>query len=802
MKEENIDISKYPEFLRINNKKAFLLEEFPDYHPSSMKYLRFWRDEKRKCIEGYWAQDTKENVTDSWRWMPPNLYFYVNHGTISHRERKGLPFNYIRPYLRDVEWEFFYNWIECRGFSGFEDDDEYHCIRERNATERIPGTKKTKLLYETEEEFGEYWDMICRDQDGNIDERLYYNYYSKKTGKPKKYIPARDYLRKLHDKPLGRALYSNQALNLFLLGSRGFGKSYMVGVGVILHEWLFDGAKYYERKGDKKWPGKVDIFVGAALASKSSDLLSKTWAAFNNLPGSWGKGDNYVPPPFYKNYLGSLKPNNGQSPFRHEYHKKRGNSLIVEGSQSSIKHGIYTAENPEAAAGGRYTVAAIEEVGLLPNVLTVHGSNEATQIIGGDIIGSSVYIGTGGNMEKIVESEIIFRDPEGFRFLPFENKYEPTDGGKIGWFVPAVYNANEYKDENGNTNLPKAIKHYNKRREKARGARDKSALALEMMNFPLVPSEMFLNTGLNIFPVADLKMQLSHVINNPNRYRNINQVGRLIINPENKKVEFREDHELQEITEFPLKTNKGMEGAVVIREHPKTDKEGNIITGRYLQGTDTYDDDESETNSFGSTFVLDTFTDRIVCEFFGRPSTNEFYETVRRINLYYNSMHNYENNKKGLFTYFRNKNSTHLLSDTPESLRDIENITISKVGNKSKGTNATKAVNAYARELIASWLIEPAPSDEENELMNLHNIWGEGLLRELIYWLPDGNYDRVSSLGMLLILRADRQKIIENKRKGIEAAPSIYEHSFWTRNYQTDLTRYNKNAINRMRKIF
>jgi hypothetical protein len=801
--EETLDIHNYPQFIRIKNKKAFLLPEFPDFHPSSMKYIRFWRQEKTRCIEGLWAQDTQDVVETEWRWMPPNLYFYANHGTIAHREKKGQPFSYIRPYLRDVEWEFFYNWIECRGFSGFEDDDKYHCIRERIATRRKPGTKERVVIYHTEEEFTEYWEMVCKDQHGVIDEQLYYNYYSKKTGKPKEYIPAREYLRQLHKKPLGKALYSNQALNLFLLGSRGFGKSYMVGVGVILHEWLFDGAKYYNFDPNKPYPGKVDIFVGAAIASKSSDLLDKTWKAFNNLPGAWGKGDNFTPPPFHKNFLGTLKPNNGQSAFRHEYHKKMGDSTIVEGSGSSIKHGIYTSENPEAAAGGRYTVAAIEEVGLLPNVLTVHGSNEATQIVGGDVIGSSVYIGTGGNMEKIVESEIIFRDPEGFRFLPFHNKYEPTDGGKIGWFVPAIYNMNDTKDANGNTNIVKSIDHYNKRREEARGARDKSALAIEMMNYPLVPSEMFLNTGMNPFPVADLKMQLAHVINNPNKYRNINMVGRFAIDPESKKVVFKDDSEVSEITEFPLKTNKGMYGAVVIREHPRLGENGKSIYGRYIQGTDTYDDDESETNSFGSTFVIDTFTDRIVCEFFGRPSSNEFYETCRRMNLYYNTLHNYENNKKGLFTYYRNKDSAHLLANTPESLKDVENVTFSKVGNKSKGVNATKAINAYARDLIVNWLSMNAPSDSEDDgLMNLHNIWCEGLLRELIYWMPDGNYDRVSSLGMLLILRADREKFIESKRSGIEAATTIYDHSFWTRNYQTAKTMYNKNAIERFRKIF
>ena len=58
--------------------------------------------------------------------MPGNLYFYVNYWTIllnktAHSKTKTPG----KPFLRDLEWEFFYNWCEARGFSGFEDDKEF-----------------------------------------------------------------------------------------------------------------------------------------------------------------------------------------------------------------------------------------------------------------------------------------------------------------------------------------------------------------------------------------------------------------------------------------------------------------------------------------------------------------------------------------------------------------------------------------------------------------------------------------------------------------------------------------------------
>lgn len=188
-------------------------------------------------------------------------------------------------------------------------------------------------------------------------------------------------------------------------------------------------------------------------------------------------------------------------------------------------------------------------------------------------------------------------------------------------------------------------------------------------------------------------------------------------------------------------------------------------------GTDTYDDDESSTNSLGSTFVLDLFTDKIVAEYTGRRGTKEFYEITRKLSIFYSARHNYENNKKGLYSYYDYKKSVHLLADTPESLRDVMDIKISKVGNQAKGTTASKAVNAYGLRLILDWLLQPAYGEHENsEKLNLHTIESIGLLQELISFNPQhGNYDRVSALIMLMIIREDRLKyIVKAQEKKIQ----------------------------------
>jgi hypothetical protein len=58
-------------------------------------------------------------------------------------------------------------------------------------------------------------------------------------------------------------------------------------------------------------------------------------------------------------------------------------------------------------------------------------------------------------------------------------------------------------------------------------------------------------------------------------------------------------------------------------------------------------------------------------------------------------------------------------------------------------------------------MLSPAHG-EENNVSNLHKIRSIGLLLEAMKWNINGNYDRVSACGMLMLLREDKQKYIEN----------------------------------------
>lgn len=101
----------------------------------------------------------------------------------------------------------------------------------------------------------------------------------------------------------------------------------------------------------------------------------------------------------------------------------------------------------------------------------------------------------------------MFYNPEQYDCIAFDDEYEFR--GKIGYFVPAYLGLNQFKDDNGNTDVEEAKIFLEKHRNKLRKAKGSvSALEGELVNRPLVPSEAFLQRQGNIFPVVELRTRL------------------------------------------------------------------------------------------------------------------------------------------------------------------------------------------------------------------------------------------------------------------------------------------------------
>lgn len=694
------------------SNQEFIQKEVPKFIPESSKHIEYWREQKRRCIEGYWV---------SGKYMPGPLYFYINFWHIKLKKTKHSKTETTeRPFLRDLEWEKAYILMECKGFSGFELDTQHTCDR--------------LYSYEVRKE-NEALNLIPTNN--------------------KIYIPAREYLRSHHSRNYGRPLYENNCKNVMDLESRGGGKSYWAAGAMIGHNFIFDGATDYDEYLKGKQTGKLlssETLVGSIDSKYSGNLLNKFKLGFGELPGKQEYNGKLFQSPLYIENKGSLECNKFIEAVREI---KLGTNWVKQGSRSKIHHRSF-GDNPLAGNGTRPNATLIEEVGFHNNLVDSLGALRDCTMNGASKFGYIWMFGTGGDNEGQGSAQMreVFYAPEEFDCLIFEDEWESK--GKICYFVPVTRTLNEFKDTEGNTVFDLAERQVDKDRQKAK---NNGQLYLnEITNRPLKPSEAFMSADHNIFPVRDLGERLGQMETTKSLEDSI-WTGWLNINGEGKVIYKVSDD--KPITEFPLKSkNKNALGCIQIYEHPYQDSPER---GMYYSGMDTYDDDDSSTTSLGSIFIAHALTRRIVAEYTGRPKTaNDFYEICRRLLIYYNAECNYENNKKGFYGYMDNKNQLHYLSRTPTCLKDVENITIHETGNKSLGTNATEEVNKFARRTLRAWLLESAYNEPEN-VTNSHTVKSIGLLKELINYYPKGNFDRISAMGMLTILLHDREKMTEQR---------------------------------------
>ncbi len=415
----------------------------------------------------------------------------------------------------------------------------------------------------------------------------------------------------------------------------------------------------------------------------------------------------------------------------------------------------------------------------------------------GDIVFGQIYmLGTAGDNESdFAGAQEIMYNPKGYRMYALPNVFDKNNQGRPNFvfFFPGYVNRKGCYNEDGVSDVIKAlIEILMNRYTKKYNSSDPNTIIKVIAEVPITPAEAIVKTGVNMFPVVDLTERLQQLDNNPREFDDVYS-GELVMSTRGE-VEFRPGS--QPIREFPHKDNK-IEGAVEIFQLPEIDRTtGKPFNSRYILGCDPYDDDASNTMSLGSVFVLDLWTDKIVAEYTGRPLfAEDFYEICRRLCLYYNGRMNYENNKKGLFSYFSKNNCTYLLTDQLEFLRDKQMIKDVGYGNKAKGTNATLAVNSYAKNLLRTWLLRPTVvvQDVDGEptevaIPALFNLRSRAFIKELINFNNEGNFDRISAMGMLMLLREDKmityQGNISKERQERESASYLGNDPFFSRNYK------------------
>lgn len=467
---------------------------------------------------------------------------------------------------------------------------------------------------------------------------------------------------------------------------------------------------------------------------------------------------------------------------------------IERGTQNTVL-GVSSKDDESKLRGKRAAKILIEEFGTFPRLVDLYNVL-LPSVQDGDIIFGQIYmLGTAGDNESdFAGAQEIMYNPRGYNMYALPNVFDKYNQGKpyFVFFFPGYVNRKGCYNEDGVSDIIKALIEILMNRYRVKyNSTDPNTIIKTIAEVPITPAEAIVKTGVNMFPVADLTERIGQLDANLTEYDDV-YVGDLVFNKDGQ-VEYKPTSATP-IRDFPHKDNK-IEGAIEIYQLPEIDRNtGKPYNDRYILGADPYDDDESNTMSLGSIFVLDLWTDRIVAEYTGRPPfADDYYEICRKLCLFYNGRLNYEYNKKGLFSHFSTRNSLYLLTDVLDFLKEKQMMK-DGYGNKSKGTNASPAINAYARSRLRSWLLAPVPimqtiDGEEKEVMvpRLFTVRNRALLKELINYNSEGNFDRISAMGMLMLLREDRMIRYQGdvSKEKQERANNSYDGNdpFFKRNY-------------------
>ena len=471
---------------------------------------------------------------------------------------------------------------------------------------------------------------------------------------------------------------------------------------------------------------------------------------------------------------------------------KKSGSDVAYGSKNSVQ-GIISGVNQDKLNGSRGVLYIIEEAGIFKDLLDLYNLIRPSVEQGSSVFGEILLYGTAGNEQSdFTAFAEMFYSPTGYNIYGLDNVFDKEGQGrkKSSFFYPVYMNYDDSCiDENGNSDITKALFMICMDRYKVKyGSTDINAITKRISQYPITPQEAIIRSRGNMFPVTELNARLNELDNNPNSFDDV-YVGDLVF--KDGKVEFVPTGDIP-IREFPTKDNK-VKGSIEIFCMPQKLPDGTIPRGRYIAGADPYDNDVADSMSLGSIIMLDTWTDTIVMEYTGRPDyADDYYEICRKACLFYNATLLYEQNRKGLFPYFSQKNSLHLLADTPEYLLGKQLIKGIGYGNTRKGVTTTAPIKEHGFGLIRDWLLKPVTKvvinaegeEEEITMSNLYNIKNRALLKELILYHPQLNVDRIMALCMLMIYRQEKMVILQGDLRKVTYKPTgIEADSYWDKNY-------------------
>ena len=484
-----------------------------------------------------------------------------------------------------------------------------------------------------------------------------------------------------------------------------------------------------------------------------------------------------------------LKNSPNEMSWQMGYKKPNG---AIGGSMNQVL-GVSAKDDSDKLRGKRGWIL-YEEMGTFDGLLELYDVTRKSVEDGDYTFACQYLVGTANNKESsFLSAKKLLYAPESYNIQSVPNVYDKKGSGKdtFGFFFPAYINRAGCYNKDGISDVIKALLQVLMTRYKAKYGADPTSVLRVIAEDPSTPAEAIIKVKDAYFPVASLQERADTLDKNPSLYDDI-YIGELYTTGTGE-IEFRPTDDIS-IRTYPV--DNDTKGALEIYSMPKKDREGKVFNDRYIIGVDPYDNDQAESHSLYSIFVLDTFIDDLVAEYTGRTNfADEAHDMVLKLCIFYNAKALYESNKKGLYSYMEKNRATFRLADTPEYLRDKQLVKYSSFGSSAKGVNASANINNFANRLIKDWLLMKVPVEvkqedghiEIQEIPKLYKLKNRALIEELIQFNPDINVDRIRALGMLMLYR--EQYIIRYGTGRTESSSEILSKDyagndeFFTRNF-------------------
>lgn len=352
-----------------------------------------------------------------------------------------------------------------------------------------------------------------------------------------------------------------------------------------------------------------------------------------------------------------------------EFYKERAKGgdnqeLILSKNTRSEIRCITAKDNPQCLSRYSPYYVIYEEVGKGKKKWSIdtQGFVEPSQKSEGVKTGFSFYLGTGGEMEDgVYDLEQRHYNPDKYKLLSFNNKWEKES---TSIRTAHVITDLEYKiiDINGNSLISDSKELWEKEYATLTKQEEKYRYRTQ---HPLFASDIFLVTGGGYFGESitqRLNERIAYI--STNRESQVEKRGWLRWKNMSNKIEGVVFH-------------ADPDGIFYIYEHPY--KINNVIPdGLYLQGTDSYDQDEAfYTNSMGASFIRKTFynaqqsSNKYVARVVARPTVEEggaemFYEYCGLLSVYYGCKNLIEHSKLRIFDWYRRNGLAGYIKERPE----------------------------------------------------------------------------------------------------------------------------------------